>query len=208
MNGSFVTRASVFQESGALAALVDAYAAGRTRDELLRAAGNQEYKDAWQACLLALGYQEWRRVLTEVRICAPAQFPDFQLRIEGHTFDFEATMILSPGRRMGDDYRGDTTMGPPPIEHPGGVLPPFDPALLSGAIKAKAARSYATQPHLLVYCNLDGADVDHAELVRATNIPEATSFESIWTIGGKYFGCVKSTTSLAAPAMWRRIPIV
>jgi hypothetical protein len=203
----FVTRASVFQEPGALAALVDAYAAGRTRDELLRAAGNQEYKDAWQACLLALGYQEWRRVLTEVRICAPDQFPDFQLRIEGRTFDFEATMILSPGRRMGDDYRGDATIGPPPIEHPGGVLPPFDPTLLLGAIRAKAARGYATRPHLLVYCNLDGAGVDHAGLVRLATIPEAASFESIWTIGGKFIGCVKSSEALPAPTMWCRIPI-
>lgn len=208
MSLTFVDEASVFREPGEFAALLERYRAGRTREQLLRAAGGQEMKDAWQACLLALGYQEWRRELTEVRICAPEQFPDFQLRILGVTFDFEATMVLEPGRRLGDEYRGDQTLGPPPIERPIGPLPMFDPTLLQAAVRAKAARGYDGHPHLAVYLNIGASGVAIGDAIRAAEIDESQAFESIWLIAGKHIGCVRTSSSLPSPGDWQRIPIV
>jgi hypothetical protein len=83
---------------------------------------NQPLKDAWQGVMFAVGYQEYRRQLVEVRICVPERFPDFQVRIAEQTFDFEATMVMRKGRRMGDEFRDDKTPGPVRREKPE-VLP-------------------------------------------------------------------------------------
>jgi hypothetical protein len=204
---NFVAEASVFQEPGVYASMLERYRAGRTREELLRGAGGQEMKDAWQACLLALGYQEWRKEQTDVRICAPEQFPDLQVRVAGHVSDFEATMVMEPGRRLGDEYHGDRTPGPPPIRREQGALPPFDPELLRQAIRAKAGRRYAARPHLLVYLNLRASAPTYFAMVAESAIPEADSFESIWVIGGVHLGCLKRVPSLPSPEGWKRIPI-
>jgi hypothetical protein len=206
MPTDFVNEARVFQEPGAFANMLEPHRGALSRDEIYRRAGNQELKDAWQGVMFALGYQEAHRTLTEIRICAPDQFPDFQVRINATVFDFEATIVLEDGRRLGDDYRGDQTLGPVNKLKPD-ALPPFDPQQLRRAVANKAAKSYAAKPHLAVYLNLKGRSVALDDLVAAVTGSEGEAFASIWVITDHHIGCVKASGEIPSNPGWLRIPI-
>lgn len=206
MNEDAIPELSEFREPGDFARRLDRLRAGLTRKELYGDPKNQVLKDAWQGAMFALGYQEFRRRLVEVRICAPDNFPDFQIRIDGKTFDFEATMILREGRRMAGEYRNDTTLGPVWKEKPSDV-PPFDPDELAKAIAKKAAKQYAGKPHLAVYFNTQGKGVELADLAGVAQGPDGNAFESIWIVTDHYIGAVKASAALVAPEGWFRIPI-
>jgi hypothetical protein len=198
---------SAFREPGEFLTLLERIRVGIPREEIYRNPKNQPLKDAWQGGMLALGYQEYRRTLVEVRICVPAEFPDFQLRIAGKTFDFEATMVLAEGRRMTEEYRNDSTPGPVRKEKPED-LPPFDSKQLVRAIAKKAAKQYAAKPHLAVYLNIRGKGVELSNLAAIAQGKDGNAFESIWFVSDHNFGCGKPSFSLVAPDDWARIPVV
>lgn len=202
----FVARARQFQEPGEFAALLEGLRGGLTKQELYSQSGRQELKDAWVGAMFALGYQEWRHVLTEVRLCAPEQFPDFQIRLEGSVFDFEATTLYEPGRRLGSDYRGDRSSGPARVVPPTDP-PPFAATRVQEAISLKAEKNYAAMPHLAIYLNLRGSQVRLEDVVAASVCSAATAFASIWFITDHHLGCGKANSQLASPRSWMRIPI-
>lgn len=201
-----VRELSQFQEPGAFVQLFERARAGLARKEIYRNPKYQYLKDAWQGGMFALGYQEHRRQLAEVRICVPEQFPDFQLRVAEQAFDFEATIVLQKGRRMGDEFREDKATGPVQREKPE-ELEPFDLEGATAAIAKKARKHYGSRPHLCVYLNTQGRNVLLSDLASKAQEADGNQFESIWFLSDHYIGCGKQSSILPAPEGWFRIPI-
>lgn len=201
-----VHQLSRFLEPGEFVAQLERVRAGMSRERIYRDPKNQPLKDAWVGGMFALGYQEFRRALVEVRICAPERFPDFQVRTQGVTFDFEATMVLRAGRQMTAEYRQDAALGPARKEKPED-LPPFDERELADAIAKKAAKSYGGQPHLAIYLNTQGKSVELHNLAAEASTKNGEVFESIWFVTGHHIGCGKPSPLLLAPDDWFRIPV-
>ena len=206
----FMKFAGSFREPGAFTEPLERLRAGITQDALFNWPEYKPLKDAWFAALFSLGYQEWGRVLTEVLLCDPKnEFPDFQVRIRGQVFDFEATMAMRPGRLLGLLYKGTRVLGPPAWKRPES-LPEFDPRPFQDAIRKKATKHYSPKPHLLVYLSLLGKDVSDEVIRKAARIKEAEHFRSIWVVGGGtyYLMCAKRSDELPAFDGWFKIPVL
>lgn len=205
----FIKQAGSFREPGQFVTMLEGYRAGITQDDLFNRPRYKPLQDAWQAGLLALGYQENRRQLAEVRLVDPGdQFPDFQVRTNGSVSDFEATMVQLPGTKLGDEYKGVMERGGPQTEKPV-VLPEFEPNGLKEAIRLKADKHYSTSPHLCVFLNTRGRQVGAAQMIEWADIPEAQAFKSIWVIAGKYYlMCARPSADLGPLDQWFQIPVI
>ena len=111
---------------------------------------------------------------------ADQRFPDFHLRSDGVDYEFEFTEALPPDRKRGDEYRdwasARTALRPyHAVDRNEGL------EIIAEAIRRKANKFYATNPHLLVYADFSGEGIDLREC-QACFENECARFASVWIL--------------------------
>lgn len=214
VHGDFVIKASRFASPEELAELLERERADLTKEDFFNNPKHQPVKDAWQAAVFALGYQEILGKPVEVRLSSQERFPDFQLRVEGAVHDFEAVMVVR--QALGIEFRGDKSTGPVRANRPWS-LPPLDTGPLRTAVAKKVAKHYQGRVHLLVYLNAAGAGGDYAALAREVNEESRDAFESVWLLtfgnepgkagdGKNFIACARPSPLLAPAPGWIEVP--
>lgn len=203
----FVEKANVFQTPTQLAELLERHRANVARRDLYGNPRYQPVRDAWQAILLALGYEEIIGCEVEVRICAPDDFPDFQMRVggaDGEVFDFEAVMALET--KLGEKYRGDQTKGPQIPVRPE-QYPVLNEQRVREVLRKKVGKTYGPGVNLAVYLNLKGGNVEAEALSSIVLEETGGTFESVWMTTYEYISCAKPSSLLAKPEGWIKLPL-
>jgi len=208
----YVKRAEVFVSPKELVGLVSSRQEVMTKSDLLSKSSHEE-KDGWQGAVFSVGYEQILRKPIQVRLSSHEGFPDFQIKVEATTHDFEAVMALD--KKLGAEYKSDMSLGPVAAERPG-VLPAFDPEPLRKAVMTKLEKHYHGTVHLLVYLNYAGAGGNFNDMCRASREAGNGKFESIWLIArgnttgqpdkGSYFiACAHPSARLASTSAWVEI---
>jgi hypothetical protein len=192
---NFEKKASTFQSPEQMAKLLETSRSGIPKESFFNDPTLQPLKDAWIALVFGLGYQSHFDLPCKIRLCLPDRFPDFQLKLDPETFEFEATMVLAPGRRMGADYRGDRSTGPV-IKTRSGRLPPIDLRTIEEAVARKARKMYGQSVHLAVYLNTKGEAVHFSDLQKIAQGHYGQNFESIWFLSQHHLCCAKPSSNL------------
>lgn len=199
----FVRSASRFQRPQDLGQLLERYRGKWTRHELFNNPKLKPFNEAWQAVMFGIGYEELTGQPVEVRICHPAQFPDFEAKIGGQIHEFESRIVTM--KRLGAAYRGDENLGPVKPVKPA-KLPPFDPTPIRDAVRDKAAKNYAAKVNLLLYASYPGKNAQFPDVVNAVNEGGGDKFESVWVVLYDYIGCPRPSERLARCDGWLRLP--
>jgi hypothetical protein len=202
----FERKASSFQSPEQMAKLLEISRSGIPKELFFNDPGLQPMKDAWIALVFGLGYQSYFDLPCEIRLCLPDRFPDFQLKLDPEIFEFEATMVLAPQRRMGEDYRGDRSTGPVTRTR-SGRLPPIDLRTIEEAVARKANKMYGHSVHLAVYLNAKGEAVQFSDLQIIAQGNHGQHFESIWFLSQHHLSCAKSSPKLGCIDGWSEIPV-
>ena len=213
-HADFVNQASRFNSPEELAELLERERAELTKEEFFNSPRHQPLKDAWQAAVFTLGYQQLVRRPVEVRLASADRFPDFQLRADGQVHDFEAVMVVRQG--LGKEYRGDHTTGPV-RSSPMPGLPALDMEPLRTAVAKKVAKHYQGRIHLLVYLNAEGAGAQYASLAHEVSDANQAAFESVWLLtfgtepgnpgdGRNYIACALPSPLLVPAPGWIEVP--
>ena len=145
----------------------------------------------------------------EVRMVSPASgFPDFEIRFDDATEQFEQTEADLEGRRRGNEYkeadRRVASGAPAPLKHydPDEVMAAA-PQAISAALEGKAKKRYRPQPHLLIYVNFPTDNgrppLDELQAMRLVE-PYRDSFRSIWLLWGENAICCYSAKNTKAEA--------
>lgn len=140
----------------------------------------QKYREVYHASLFGRGFFKLVEPC-ELRMCVEEQFPDFQMRVGDHVYDFEHTEIDFPGRKRGDEYiqqENDPLCGFP--------FKPANPeeaaAWISYGLKVKADKRYSIPYHLLASVNFEVKAGIDLKRVRQLCRPYRSQFESIWLL--------------------------
>lgn len=200
----FIRAASVFQRPEGLAKLLEAYRQNWTMHELFNNPKLKPFKEAWQAAVFGLGYEERTQQPVEVRICEPEPFPDFQVRVAGKVHEFESRLVTL--KRLGQEYRGDQRRGPQKVAKPRN-LPPFDPAPIRKAVQRKASKKYSGKVNLLLYVSFPAANVNYEDVAQAVSDGGAGTFESVWVVTSAHIYCPHPSPLLARCDGWLKLPI-
>lgn len=113
--------------------------------------------------------------------------PDFELVIDGHTYQFELTEADLEGRVRGKEYAsmtGDTEVLDDPVEE-WEKRAFLIPKALWNAAKNKLGKDYSPSTNLLIYLNINeyGAYQDNIEQIMATSTANAKDkFHRVWVL--------------------------
>jgi hypothetical protein len=126
-----------------------------------------------------------RKNADRVRLARPSdQWPDGHVTIGGKDENVEVTIALTPGRRMGDEYRFATKCELDPvhnwIERAAAI-----PGALDKAISQKIAKHYPIGTWLVVYLNINDYGIRQVETeaaIAAVKQRHAASFGSIFVL--------------------------
>ena len=157
-----------------------------TGEEFFNQPGIQFVRDAWAAATLGTA-----RSAEEVRLIPePERWPDFALRRNGMTEQWEVTEADIPGRRRGEEYQydplipGDRALG---LDHPENYIARAEraPEAIRAACTKKAAKNYSSSVSLLVYLNISDFGARHEQVV--SSFPDATraakdKFNEVWVL--------------------------
>ena len=140
----------------------------------------QKYREAWYASLFGRGFFSLVNPC-KLRICINEEFPDFQMRVGGHVYDFEHTEVNFRGRKRGLEYierEKDPFRGFP--VKPANIEEAAE--WICGAVKVKTDKRYSTPPHLLVCVNFEVRTRVDLKRVRELCAPHRSEFKSIWLL--------------------------
>ena len=151
-------------------------------------AGTEFLRDAWAAAKFAD-----HQTCDQVRLVPEIErWPDFEVRVNGRTEQFECVEADLPGRRRGDEYReaerrtatGESTIIHDPVENwhlrAEQVLP-----AVGTAVSRKLAKNYARGASLLVSLNIDEWGVQQHEIetgLAAAVAPALPYFVAVWVL--------------------------
>lgn len=118
--------------------------------------------DAWTLAELVR-----HQPVDEVRPADPSeQFPDGYVKIRGKIEKVEATIAVTPGRRMWDEYQVDAKLEFDPVDNWVKRARTI-PGALEKAITDKIAKRYGSKVWLVVYLNINEGGIRQLETERA-----------------------------------------
>jgi hypothetical protein len=112
------------------------------------------------------------------------RWPDGQVEIGGEIENVEVTIALTPGRRMGDEYKFATKCELDPVDNWVARAHAI-PGALDKAITDKIAKRYPSGTWLLVYLNINEYGIRQVETeaaIAAVKQRHAASFDSIFVL--------------------------
>jgi hypothetical protein len=115
---------------------------------------------------------------------AAEQWPDGFVRTGGKVKNIEVTIALTPGRKMGDEYKF-TTESQLDHVHNWVERAAAIPGALTKAIRDKIAKQYGSRTCLVVYLNINEYGIRQAEIeaaIVAIKQSYATSFDGLFVL--------------------------
>jgi hypothetical protein len=178
--------------------------AAENGEPLFRGQRGKLRKEGWQAAALSLGYQAMMGARVEVRVVPDESFADFQLKVDGATFDFQSTMAVNG--RNGNGHRHDPT-AIEVIEAAPRTNGGFDPTPLIMAARRKADGRDTRGVHLVIWAGFLRRDAEPALVARIVSETLGGAYESAWVITSDHVLCAKASPALPATSGWVPLPI-
>lgn len=203
----FAREVATFRSPQELAQLLSS-SAELDGEPLFRGQRGKLRKEGWQAVALCLGYQEMTGSAVEVRVVPDESFADFQLRIDGHTLDFQSTLAVNGrnghGNGHGNGHAADLGLTAGTISPPGTG---FDPIPLIMAARRKADGRDTRGVHLVIWAGFLREGAEPTSVSRIVRETLGNAYESAWVTTGQHLLCAKPSPALPATAGWIRLPI-
>ncbi len=125
------------------------------------------------------------KTVDKVRLADPSeQWPDGYVKIAGKIENVEATIAVTPGRRMWDEYQFDTKLEFDPVDNWAERAKTI-PGALEKAITDKIAKQYGSKMWLVVYLNINEGGIRQLETESAIaeiKRRHAESFDRLFVI--------------------------
>jgi hypothetical protein len=161
--------------------------------------GDPAYKplrEAWAAGRFAKALSlRGRRI--EVKLAgADERFPDFYVKCDSKERLFEFTEAMEPSRQRHREYK-EATARPFWSDSLGRI---DGQKAVAAAIQKKLDRHYSGRPHLLVYANFSGDEIDLAECLASCG-DACAGFSSVWILRTIWVAKLADQESFPEPAL-------
>ena len=120
----------------------------------------------------------------QVRLVAD-DWPDFEIKIEGHIEAFEAVEADDPDRRRGDEYRTQTALVEDDPVEDWIERASNAPAWIEAACRKKANKRYGARANLVVFLNLSEYGIRQKEIegcFLAASESVKDHFDTVWVL--------------------------
>jgi hypothetical protein len=189
-------------EPEALLAKYRAIRGGISAKEFFRSPKHQKTVEMWCAAHFARAYARYVRpcavLIDDVDVQTEV---DFELELDGMCHPFQATEVMEPGRRRGDEYRNGDPVGSRDDDIESGTA--LGANWVRGGLENKLARGYAgvNKLNLLVYLNFVGRNQEYPYL-RGICRDVARQFASVWLLNGNTLCCIHPNANIPSWEGW------
>jgi len=166
---------------------------------------HQRMKDMWCAAHFASGY---RRTVGGCTVwfdeCGTDTDTDFELEVAANRFPFQTTMVKTPGRRIGQEYKLPEAERPQHNDLSVGAE--LGPTWALDEIRKKVGKMYSEvgRLNLLLYLNFPAWEQDYRKYQAACGAA-ASQFASVWLLNGNALCVLHANSAIPAFEGWRPI---